>query len=138
MNVPLGSEYLVSTNSQKPTLVNASLCTNLSAFKALMRESRTLDDSAPVRLNRLSALDRKNGGGKECDAFWNELLQRWGERQRVLTFCESVVEPLVDDSSIRGGQVTELDRDRNTMGRGETMGQVKRRQIHNEIRGALL
>lgn len=130
MDPLLGSEYLVSTNSTKPTLVTASLCANLTAFKALMRESRTLDDSAPIRLNRLSALERKRGSdGGECDAFWKELLKRWKERQQVLTFCESVVEPVEDGGRVdprrSGDDVRELDKDRRTAGRGETLGQVK-------------
>ncbi|SGZ08308.1 BQ5605_C030g10784 [Microbotryum silenes-dioicae] len=140
----LGTPYILAqstpTSSQTHlTQITPSLCSNLSAFKALLRSSRALDDSIALRLNRVSALHRSfsNPDGDSCDSFWNELTTRWNERTRVLAFCDQVhldqartlPIPTADSTRIEKG----LDHDRlTTQGRGETEVEVKRRQLRTE------
>lgn len=144
----LGTPYIVSqspsqSSSTITTAITPTLCQNLSAFKTLLRQSRALDDSIILRLNRASALARGNtgipGGNSaglvakdgECDVFWCELVARWKERGEMLKFCDASVA-----QGVQANQLpieTGLDREATLKGRGESERDVKRRQIHNEI-----
>lgn len=166
----LGTAYILSQSPTSPpsavhqTTITPSLCANLSAFKTLLRQSRSLDDSIILRLNRAAALARANPARGECDAFWLELVERWSERGQVLGFCEGVVEERArtEREQLAGREKVErgLDRDKvveQRLGRGESEGDLKvslllvleqprtdlrsdlqRRMIQNEIRGARL
>ncbi|KAK4050040.1 hypothetical protein OIO90_005230 [Microbotryomycetes sp. JL221] len=140
----LGTPYIVSQSptasssnanpSTTTTIITPTLCQNLSAFKTLLKQSRVLDDSIILRLNRTSALNRTNDNinqSNECDMFWKELLSRWTERVEMLKFCDASVA-----QGIQANQLpveTGLDREATLKGRGESERDVKRRQIHNEI-----
>ncbi|KAK4046866.1 hypothetical protein OIV83_005762 [Microbotryomycetes sp. JL201] len=144
----LGTPYIISQSptSHDPqttitTAITPTLCQNLSAFKSLLRNSRALDDSIILRLNRAAALARGNngttsggGGGVghgECDVFWNELVARWKERGEMLKFCDASVAQGIEANQLP--VETGLDREATLKGRGESERDVKRRQIHNEI-----
>lgn len=134
----LGTAYILSqspssnsASSVQKTPITPSLCANLSAFKSLLRQSRALDDSVILRLNRAHALARANPALRECDAFWKELVERWTERGRVLGFCEGVVVRTMDGEEGGKGEgkvpiEVRLDRDRAAkVGRGESEGELK-------------
>ncbi|SCV72345.1 BQ2448_3882 [Microbotryum intermedium] len=142
----LGTPYILAQSASNAsqthlTQITPSLCSNLSAFKSLLRSSRALDDSIALRLNRANALHRSssNQDGDSCDSFWNELTTRWNERTNVLAFCDQVHLretdiPATPTDSTRIEHRLDRDRDRITeQGRGETPVQVKRRQLRTEI-----
>lgn len=148
----LGTAYLLSqsTTYALPSLtpVSVSLCTNLSQFKSHLRTLRSVDDSIILRLNRADALSRsvtsdparlnrenQGVGSRECDAFWNELVEGWKSRGRVLEGCLGVMDGMVVKELY--GVEKGLDRSRQALGRGESESEVKRRQIHNEISGSV-
>lgn len=106
-----------------------------------------MDDSIILRLNRADALSRSVAseparlnrenqavGATECAAFWNELVEGWRERGRVLDGCLGIANSLVVKQNY--GVEKGLDRQRHALGRGESEAEVKRRQIHNEIAGS--
>ncbi|ORY54863.1 caffeine-induced death protein 2, partial [Leucosporidium creatinivorum] len=118
------------------TPVTPTLCSNLSAFKSLLRQSRALDDSIILRLNRASALSRSMADGRgsqvgenECEGFWKELTERWGERGEVLRFCDAAVAQGTGERELP--VETGLSREITLKGRGES--ERDRRQIHTEI-----
>ncbi|KAM0792675.1 hypothetical protein ACM66B_002455 [Microbotryomycetes sp. NB124-2] len=134
----LGTPYILSQSPTSPATtqtiaITPTLCQNLTAFKNLLRQSRALDDSIILRLNRASALARgTNGVGHgECDVFWNELRERWSERGEMLKFCDASVAQGIEANQLP--VETGLDREATLKGRGESERDVKRRQIHNEI-----
>lgn len=117
----LGTPYIQSqSSSSTPTLVTPSTCQNLSAFKSLLRQSRGLDDSITTRLNRANALNRNTGGGKgggECESVWKELGERWGERNRVLSYCDQV---LAGQGEERRREESGLSAEKGELGRGRS------------------
>ncbi|UZJ51643.1 hypothetical protein CBS101457_000963 [Exobasidium rhododendri] len=100
--------------------VNVSTCLNISQFRALMQEYRSLDDLVTTRLNRTLSNSRTSGFthspsllsthitsntsddlGKStysrapeqaCLSFWNELVNVWIGREEVLEYCMKVEE----------------------------------------------
>lgn len=147
----LGTPYILAlstppstSTSASTTRITPSLCANLSAFKSLLRASRSYDDSIILRLNRADALARSAADGRtgtsgvgvgdaECGRFWDELVARWTERGEVLGFCEGVmggqqgqtVEEGRSKRESRWGVEKGLDADRTVLGRGDSEREVK-------------
>ncbi|GAA5987918.1 hypothetical protein JCM11641_004581 [Rhodosporidiobolus odoratus] len=134
----LGTPYLLSQSPSTPnsasptssthTLVTPTICHSMTLFLSLLSRSRQLSDDAIVtRLNRAAALGRsavsgrgaREMGDNECASVWNELDQRWTERNEVLTYCDRVLR----GEKVRNeqGEVKEesgLSADRGDLGRG--------------------
>ncbi|KAK4704009.1 hypothetical protein P7C70_g2199, partial [Phenoliferia sp. Uapishka_3] len=142
----LGTAYILSQSPSatgpspiQQTVITPSLCANLSAFKSVLRQSRTMDDSIILRLNRAHAIARSNPAMKECDSFWSELVERWAERGQVLGFCNDVVDRSAKAEMEAKAKEEKVEMGLNrikppVMGRGETPSELKRRMIHSEIR----
>ncbi|GAA5894066.1 hypothetical protein JCM5296_001002 [Sporobolomyces johnsonii] len=137
----LGTPYLLSqshsSSSTQRTRITPSLCSNLSAFKSLLSQSRKLDDAITTRLNRASALARAHGqpGGGECQAVWEQLVERWGERGQVLTYCDRVLaEQGKGKERERMQEEKGLSADLGELGRGRLAeDDIKRRQLVTEL-----
>ncbi|GAA6059919.1 hypothetical protein JCM10212_005302 [Sporobolomyces blumeae] len=141
----LGTPYLLSqstsssTSSPARTHVSPALCSNLSAFKRLLAQSRLLDDAITTRLNRASALSRRNSGiaapdpGSECVDVWNELVERWDERGKVLSYCDTVLAQQSGALDPRDKRIEEkgLSAEKGELGRGRaTQAELQRQQLH--------
>ncbi|GAA5964237.1 hypothetical protein JCM21900_002877 [Sporobolomyces salmonicolor] len=140
----LGTPYLVSqshssASSTERTRITPSLCSNLSAFKSLLAQSRKLDDAITTRLNRASALARSHGqpGGGECQAVWEQLVERWGERGEVLAYCDRVLAEQGQGTRKGKERMPEekgLSADVGELGRGRLAeDDIKRRQLVTEL-----
>ena len=131
----LGTPYILSQSSStsgatQRTAITPSLCSNLTAFKNLLRQSRALDDSIILRLHRASALARSVADGRgpqvgdaECDLFWKDLTERWTERVETLRFCDAAVAQGVGAKELP--VETGLSREITLKGRGESERDVK-------------
>lgn len=138
----LGTPYILSqsrsSSQPHPSIpITPTICQNLSSFKNILRQSRQWDDSIQLRLNRAAAISRSSIDGrgstgiigdKECDAFWNELIDRWEERKGMMMFCDEVVRQGVEGKEERP-QVDGLDRELQLRGRGEDERIVKVSEI---------
>ncbi|GAA5879646.1 hypothetical protein JCM16303_004117 [Sporobolomyces ruberrimus] len=137
----LGTPYLrslshPSSSSSTPTTttrITPSLCSSLSQFKKLVNSSRSLDDAITTRLNRQTALSRNEGGG-ECDKVWNELRERWTERNQVLTYCDQVLSTTDTEGGKKRVEEYGLSAEKGQLGRGRSTEQeIKRNQLHMEF-----
>jgi hypothetical protein len=80
----LGSAYLARPPPILPGVghgLGPSTCLNLSAFKDVLRQSRAVDDTVLVRLNRAQALARDRSSSSSsssdqqvCSTFFNQLV----------------------------------------------------------------
>ncbi|GAA6021319.1 hypothetical protein JCM11491_005802 [Sporobolomyces phaffii] len=144
----LGTPYVVSSSSAAPTKVTPSVCESVSQFKRVLASSRAFDDAITTRLNRFSALARgatATGETTECERVWQEVQQRWQERNRVLTYCDEVLAAgpgsTLDSDDVerdrRRRPVEEesgLSAEKGALGRGRsTQQQVKIQQLHQEF-----
>ncbi|GAA5942401.1 uncharacterized protein JCM15063_006233 [Sporobolomyces koalae] len=131
----LGTPYLQS-QSTTTTRITPSLCSNLTQFKRLIAQSRTLDDAITTRLNRQSALS-SNRLERGCDEVWRELRERWTERNEVLTYCDQALGATnpVDLESNQGTRIEiGLSADKGQLGRGRsTVQDLKRQQLQMEF-----
>ncbi|GAA5969463.1 hypothetical protein JCM3765_006894 [Sporobolomyces pararoseus] len=140
----LGTPYLLSQSQHHPsssgqtttTQITPSLCQSLSQFKRLLSSSRSLDDAITTRLNRASALSRNQGvvTGGECEKVWEELKERWGERNQVLSYCDQALAQGSDAVNKSRREETGLSAEKGQLGRGRsTEMEIKIQQLHQEF-----
>ncbi|GAA5849400.1 hypothetical protein JCM3766R1_006068 [Sporobolomyces carnicolor] len=144
--VLLGTPYILSQSSSHPastttTAITPSVCENLTQFKRILAASRSLDDLITTRLNRENALARSTpppttttrgtGLGGECERVWRELLERWDERNQVLTYCDRALAP--PPSSPRDAITREevgLSAEKGQLGRGRSTESELKVSLH--------
>lgn len=139
----LGSLAIQAPQSPQVVHVSPSTCHDLSLFKEILREYRRLDDTITMRLNRANAAVRdsdrshsstKNIQEQACSNVWRELVGNWKRRTELVGYCVRVV-----DQSLAEKQSVLEDDGEDAAAKRKAQGQiyaeqVKRTQIHNELR----
>ncbi|KAF8076374.1 caffeine-induced death protein 2-domain-containing protein [Lyophyllum atratum] len=139
----LGSLAIQAPQSSQVVHISPSTCHDLSLFKEILREYRRLDDTITMRLNRANAAVRdsdrlrhstENIQEQACLNIWRELVGNWKRRTELVGYCVRVVDQSLDEKrSVLEDDAEDPATKRRAQGQIYEE-QVKRTQIHNELR----
>ncbi|KAF8316505.1 caffeine-induced death protein 2-domain-containing protein [Cantharellus anzutake] len=144
LHKPLLGSAAVEAPTTRTVRVTESTCLQLSLFKDIIKEYRSLDDGITMRLNRNSAQwrdrDRSSGHSSKpdepCEFFWKQLVANWKGRKEVIDYCVDVVDKNVTEKKKSiSGQEEGLDGDQKSRSIRFSLfsDEILRNQIRQEL-----